>query len=137
MLFYAAALQTLNYDWDTLVATGDQKRADFALELGDISETIEVIASAVGLYTENATVGGVVENKRITELPLNGRNMVQLAVLIPGVQFGWRTGLANGVGGAGGAYSVTANGIREYHQVVNLDGVDVKEPRLNITPDGY
>ena len=51
---------------DLRVATGDQKRADFALELGDISETIEVIASAVGLYTENATPsGGVVAELRV------------------------------------------------------------------------
>ena len=118
---------------DLRVATGDQKRADFVLELGDISETVEVFAPAAGLQTENATLGGVVENKRIIELPLNGRNMVPVAVLVPGVQFAWRTGLANGMRGAGQAYSVTANGIREYHQVVNLDGVDVKEPRRNIT----
>ena len=44
------------------------------------------------LNTENATVGGVVENKRIIDLPINGRNMVGLAVLVPGVQFGERTG---------------------------------------------
>ena len=80
------------------VATGDQRRADFPLELGDVSETIEVVASAVALQTENATVGGVVENTRIVELPLNGRNVVQLAVLVPGVQFGQRSGLANGLG---------------------------------------
>ena len=105
---------------DLRVATGDQKRKDFVLELGDISETIEVVASAVGLYTENATIGAVVENKRIIELPLNGRNMVQLAVLVPGVQFGHRGGLANGLGRArangpipGQVYSISANGVRE------------------------
>lgn len=74
------------------VETGAQVRADFELEIGEITETIEVFASAAGLQTENATVGGVVENTRITELPLNGRNMVQLAVLVPGVQFGRRGG---------------------------------------------
>jgi hypothetical protein len=117
------------------LATGDQRRSDFDLELGDVSETIEVVASAVALQTENATVGGVVENTRIVELPLNGRNVVQLAVLVPGVQFGQRSGLANGLGGPnrGQTYSVSANGIRELHQVVTLDGVDTKEPRRNIT----
>ena len=33
-------------------------------------------------------MGGVIENKRIIDLPLNGRNMVELAVLVPGVQYG-------------------------------------------------
>ena len=125
---------------DLRVATGDQKRKDFVLELGDISETIEVVASAVGLYTENATIGAVVENKRIIELPLNGRNMVQLAVLVPGVQFGHRGGLANGLGRArangpipGQVYSISANGVRELHQVVSLDGLEAKDPLYNRT----
>jgi hypothetical protein len=118
------------------VATGDQRRADFDLELGEVTETVEVIASAVGLQTENATVGAVVENRRIVELPLNGRNPVNLAVLVPGVQFGRRGGMADGLGGfpiPGSSFSVIANGIRELHQVVSLDGVDAKEPRTHIT----
>jgi hypothetical protein len=118
------------------VETGAQVRRDFRLEVGDVTETVEVSAAAVTLNTENAVVGGVVENKRIIELPLNGRNVVQLAVLVPGVQFGSRTGLADGQGGfpiPGACYSVSANGQREIHQVVSLDGVDAKDPRIHIT----
>lgn len=79
--------------------TAAQVRRDFTLQVGDVAETIEVSASGVTLVTENATVGGVIENKRIIELPLNGRNVVQLAVLVPGVQFGERTGRGDGLGG--------------------------------------
>ncbi len=74
------------------VATTAQVRTDFTMEIGDITETIEVAADAITLNTENATVGSVIENRRITELPLNGRNIVQLAVLVPGVQYGQRSG---------------------------------------------
>ena len=81
------------------VGTGDQVRVDFTLEIGDVTETVEVSAAAVTLQTENATVGAVVENRRIVELPLNGRNIVQLAVLVPGVQYGQRSGMATGEGG--------------------------------------
>ena len=81
------------------VETAAQVRQNFALEVGSVTETVEVSASAVLLNTENATVGGVIENKRIIELPLNGRNMASLAVLVPGVQFGERTGRADGLGG--------------------------------------
>ena len=69
------------------------------MEIGDVTETVEVSAAAITLNTENAVVGGVIENKRVIELPLNGRNVVQLAVLVPGVQFGRRTGLNDGLDG--------------------------------------
>src|SRR5215471_4983166 len=52
-------------------------RIDFELQVGQISESVEVVATSV-LVTENATVGTVIENKRIVELPLNGRNYLQL-----------------------------------------------------------
>ncbi|MCC6862014.1 MAG: TonB-dependent receptor [Bryobacterales bacterium] len=118
------------------VETAAQVRQDFHLQLGQVTETIEVSASAVPLNTENATTGGVIENKRIIDLPLNGRNVAQLAVLVPGVQFGLRTGLGDGLGGfpiPGSGFSVSANGQRETHQVVSLDGVDAKDPRIHIT----
>ena len=118
------------------VETGAQVRIDFSLEIGDVTETVEVSAAAITLNTENAVVGGVVENKRVTELPLNGRNIVQLAVMVPGVQYGQRTGMNDGQGGfpiPGAGYSVSANGQREIHQVVSLDGVDAKDPRIHIT----
>ena len=118
------------------VETGGQPRQDFAMDVGDVTETVEVIAQSVGLVTENATVGAVIENRRIVELPLNGRNVQNLAVLTPGVQFGNRTGLGDGSGGfpiPGQGFSVSANGQREIHQVVSLDGVDAKDPRIHIT----
>ncbi len=118
------------------VETGAQVRLDFNMEVGEVTETIEVAASSPTLVTENAVVGGVVENKRIVELPLNGRNVVNLAVLVPGVQYGDRTGRADGLGGfpiPGQGFSVSANGQREIHQTVTLDGVDAKDPRIHIT----
>jgi hypothetical protein len=118
------------------VETAAQLRLDFSMEVGSISEVVEVSAANVTLNTENPTVGGVIENKRIIDLPLNGRNVTQLAVLVPGVQFGDRTGRGDGLGGfpiPGSGFSVSANGQRETHQVVSLDGVDAKDPRIHIT----
>ncbi len=48
-------------------------RMDFELQVGQISESVEVQSGAALISTENATVGTVIENKRIVELPLNGR----------------------------------------------------------------
>jgi len=119
------------------VETAAQVRQDFTLDVGNVAESVEVSANAVLLNTENATLGGVVENRRITELPLNGRNMQSLAVLVPGVQYGIRTGKSEGANGTfpipGQGFGVIANGIRETHQVVSLDGVDAKDPRIHTT----
>lgn len=119
------------------VETAAQVRHDFRLDVGSVTEAVEVSANAVLLNTENATLGGVVENRRITELPLNGRNMQNLAVLVPGVQYGIRTGKSEGANAAfpipGQGFGVIANGIRETHQVVSLDGVDAKDPRIHVT----
>jgi hypothetical protein len=116
--------------------TAAQLRQDFVMQVGNVTEVVEISAAAVTLNTENSTVGGVIENKRIIDLPLNGRNVAQLAVLVPGVQFGERTGRGDGLGGfpiPGSGFSVSANGQREIHQVVSLDGVDAKDPRIHIT----
>ena len=60
-------------------------RADFALAVGGVAETVEVSASAALLNTETTTVGQVIDNRRIVELPLNGRNYLELAQLTTGV----------------------------------------------------
>src|SRR5437667_4083483 len=101
------------------VETAAQVRQDFQLQIGAISETVEVAASSVTLNTESANVGGVIENKRIIKLPLNGRNVVSLVVLVPGVQFGERTGRGDGLGGfpiPGAGCSVSARGGRGIFQ---------------------
>ena len=56
-------------------------RVDFALEIGQVTESVEVSAVATQLNTDDATVGTVIEQKRITDLPINGRNFLQLVRL--------------------------------------------------------
>ncbi|MGH9628629.1 MAG: carboxypeptidase regulatory-like domain-containing protein, partial [Bryobacteraceae bacterium] len=60
-------------------------RADFTLELGQVTESVLVQANAVLLQTETPTIGQVIEEKPIVDLPLNGRNFLQLATLSGGV----------------------------------------------------
>src|SRR5436190_3805943 len=64
-------------------------RVDFTLILGQATQTVEVAANAVLLTTENATVGTVIEEQRIVDLPLNGRNFFSLVALSPNVTYGF------------------------------------------------
>ena len=69
---------------DVKLDVGSTFRVDFVLELGQVTETIEVAAAAPTIQTDEASVGHLVEEKRIVELPLNGRKFEQLQILSPG-----------------------------------------------------
>lgn len=65
----------------------DQRaQVDISLELGELSQSIQVEADALLVDTSGATVGKVIENRRVQELPLNGRNALSLVLLTPGVK---------------------------------------------------
>jgi hypothetical protein len=74
-------------DFTTAVQKGivlevaSNKTVNITLQVGAVSETIEVVADASLVETRTPSIGGVLENKRILELPLNGRNPVELIQL--------------------------------------------------------
>jgi hypothetical protein len=70
-----------------LVIEVDQKaEINIALEPGAVNESVEVTAEAPLIDTATATVGKVIENRRVQELPVNGRNALALVLLAPSVQ---------------------------------------------------
>src|ERR1035441_2284870 len=68
---------------DIEVGVGQVSRQDFALAVGDMNQSVEVKALASALDTETTAIGTVIGNKSIADLPLNGRNYLQLADLVP------------------------------------------------------
>ncbi|HEX6738225.1 MAG TPA: carboxypeptidase-like regulatory domain-containing protein, partial [Vicinamibacteria bacterium] len=64
---------------------GQSARVDLKLEVGQVTETIEVVGVNPILQTENAVVGEVITGSTAVALPLNGRNFTQLTLLTPGV----------------------------------------------------
>ncbi len=70
-----------------IVLQVDQRaQIDFHLELGQVAETVEVKAEAPLLDTGNSAVGKVIDNRRVLELPLNGRSALALTLLTPSVK---------------------------------------------------
>jgi hypothetical protein len=81
---------------DLAVEAGDRARADVHLQLGSESTVIEVTASTPLLQADSATVSSTVTAKAVQDLPLNGRNFVQLVQLVPGANEGPGNGLSSG-----------------------------------------
>ncbi len=110
-------------------------RQDFEMDVGAVSETINVTATGVQLQTENSTVGTVIDSAKIVELPLNGRNFVQLAQLIPGVQAGTPGSITarrgrGSIGQADAAFASTAmsaNGSRDTANRFFIDGIEAMD----------
>jgi carboxypeptidase family protein len=110
-------------------------RVDFQMQPGNVSERVEVSATGALLQTENAAVGTVIDSSKIVDLPLNGRNFIQLAQLIPGVQPGTPGSITvrRGRGSVGqsdpsyGATSASANGQRDTANRFFIDGIETMD----------
>src|SRR6266576_1659644 len=83
----ASGFQTRTLEGITL-EVGQTARVDSQLKVGTVSEIVQVDSVAVATQTEDAVVGTVIDAHKIVDLPLNGRNFVQLAQLIPGANTG-------------------------------------------------
>ena len=108
-------------------------RVSFALEIGGITETTLVTAVTPLLTTENATVGTVIENRRIVELPLNGRNYLSLIALSPNVSAGFAGAGQAGdrQGGSRANQQISISGQRREFNYYTLDGVDNTDVNFN------
>lgn len=109
-----------------MLRVGEELRFDFALKPGAIEQTLEVTASAVTTATESATVATVIDTRNVQELPLNGRQLQNLALIAPGIAAGWNwSTAANRYGKARenteGAFVV--NGMRGRSNDFLLDGM--------------
>ncbi len=112
-------------------------RADFNLEVGAVSETVNVVESTPLIDQDSSAIGQVVERKAIEDLPLNGRNFVQLAILGPGVVgvgFGARGTIMSGTrpDDLRPGSELFANGNREGSNNFLMDGADNNE-RLTLS----
>jgi hypothetical protein len=107
---------------DVILSAGATLGVNFAMQPGGVEERVEVQGSAPDIQTERAEVSSVVEQKKISDLPLSGRNVLSLAALQPGI---------SGIPSSADFLSpeqglgVTANGVRGSGNSTNVDGVSV------------
>ena len=112
---------------------------NFALEAGDVTAVVEVSTATPLIESGSSAIGEVIQGKQIVELPLNGRNVLELARLTPGVTQGIPGGFATGVGnnaetyrgGNTGGAALSINGQRTQANNFLLDGVDNNESLVN------
>src|SRR5437870_6288250 len=79
-----------------VLAAGDRARIDAPMTVGAVNESVNVEEQAPLLQTDSATLGTAITGKLVQDLPLNGRNYVQLTQLVTGVSSGPGNGLATG-----------------------------------------
>ncbi|MEJ7617032.1 MAG: carboxypeptidase regulatory-like domain-containing protein, partial [Pyrinomonadaceae bacterium] len=114
------------------VDPGIAATVDIALQTGEVSETVSVIAETAAIQTESATVGKLVEAKQIQYMQLNGRNPLFLALLKPGVAGGALGGFTFGL--TSGGFNI--NGSRGQDNLITFDGAVAVRTRSNGTSIG-
>jgi len=108
-------------------------RVNFTMEIGTLSETAEVTGVAPLISTENATIGTVIENRRIVELPLNGRNFLSLIALSTNVtsEFAGAGQAGDRQGGTRANQNFSIAGQRREYNYYTLDGTDNTDVNFN------
>jgi len=126
------SLEVTHTGFDTVTVSGivlhvDERRAvDIALTVGAVTQSLQVQAIAPLLQTESTSVGNVITRREVSELPLNGRTVYQLAYLNPGVTAAIPTQNANNTSipdNARAAQGLSVNGQRQSNNTFILDGV--------------
>jgi len=116
-----------------IVEVGSNVQANFTMEIGSVSEVIEVQAGAQMLETTSTALGQVIDQQRIVDLPINGRNYLNLVKLSTNVSAEMPAGgQANSrQGGERANQPISVSGQRQQYNRFTLDGVENTDPNFN------
>ncbi len=114
---------------DIRLQVDEHREVDFTLAPASVSTNVEVSATEVAIETTNPTLGQVITSEQVADLPLNGRNFVQLATLTPGTTastspVSFFNGAASSEASTRGSFSLSVGGSREQSTDWLLDGND-------------
>lgn len=116
------------------LAVNQEAVINLTLQVGEISEQITVAEQAPLIESTNATLSGLVDEKKIRDLPLNGRDFFQLTYLQPGVRPSMNAG--PNPFARGKITKAAVNGMRPTFNNVTVDGTDVNDPTYNVPTGG-
>ncbi len=102
-----------------VISSNDNVRVDAQLSLGSVSETVTVSAEAPLVDSRSSQVGALIDTRRITELPTNGRNVIALAAILPGVS---NISAPQTFTGDRGGPTINISGSRSNQNLFLLDG---------------
>ena len=105
-------------------------RTDVTLTVGTISQSVTVEATATAIKTDDATVSEILSTRSVSELPLNGRDVMSLAVTTPGVLMGIKSSLT----GTPPGEDFNGAGTREIQNSISLDGISIMNNLITTTP---
>ncbi len=115
---------------DIVVAIGQRAQVNVKLTLGAVTETVSVSGTAETVLAENASIGQVINSQSIVELPLNGRNFIQLAQISAGAApIGIGTSPASSWTGRGDS-TLSIDGGRETNNSFLVDGIETRNSRF-------
>jgi len=119
------------------LSIGDRRTLDFSLAVGDVAQSVTVTGEAPLLREADASLGQVIDNTRVAEIPVVGRSFDQLLYMVPGSQVS-PTGqyAGNSLMTAGPAIGVSFNGMRTEMNEYELDGTRLNNPVFG-TPSFY
>jgi hypothetical protein len=103
-----------------IVQVGNTANGAFAMSVGAASQTVEVVGAAPILNTSDSGLGGVVTQKQVESLPLNGRSFLSVALLEPGVTVTYQA--TSGVLNQNDFFQVGIGGAPSYMTVISVDG---------------
>jgi hypothetical protein len=111
------------------VAAGDRARMDARLEIGSITESVQVTAEAVVLQTDTSTVGALITTKVVEDIPVAERNLTRLIQLVPGATDGPVSSSVNGTrpDERRQTAAVSINGAGDLENNSMIDGADNNE----------
>jgi hypothetical protein len=116
---------------DIVVRVNDKLRVDVTLDVGTMTEQVEVTANDVQVQTESTQLGDVIDSKKMLALPLNGRSYIDLLGLQAGVAPGTSESIQQDrpVSGTLNPGNISVNGQRETANAFLVNGGDVSEGR--------
>jgi hypothetical protein len=117
-----------------LLQVQETAQIDFTLQPGSVSQTVQVSAAPPQLNTEDSSLGTVVDNQRIVNLPLNGRDFLQLIALSANVTTGFGSpGQATlRQGGSRSTENYSVMGLRGTFNYYSLDGISNTDVNFNL-----